>query len=117
MPKPSPCHFCGGAEAVVTVTRTTPGIPPNLRLCQRCAYHHQMVMQVQGLETAAPPPCLLCGKPSKVTASVNDRQKRPLASYRLCEGCKSRTDFTVTDVLRHCTMWTPGILMLPPRVR
>jgi len=112
MPKPSPCHFCGGSEAVVTVTRTTPGIPPNLRLCQRCASLHQGIVQVQGLLA---PPCLLCGKASKVTASLNDRHKRPLATYRLCEICVTRSEYTINDVLRHCTLWAPGVLTLPAR--
>ena len=115
MAKPCPCHFCGGAEAAVTVTRTTPGIPPNLRLCQRCAYVHQLVIQVQGLEAAMPaPPCLHCGKLSKVTANVADRKKRMLGSYRLCEACMQKTEYSIGDVLRHCTAWTPGILELPP---
>lgn len=110
------CDFCGRQAAVMTVTRQ----PENrsLRLCQRCGYFHQVMSQVAVLEQALPaPPCFLCGRLSRVTAETRDRQGTLLGKVRLCPDCVERDRFEWVDLLRLATLWTPGVLELPPPAR
>ena len=104
------CHFCGSGPAIVTLTRSTPGIPPMLRLCERCADIHQVTTLAPMLEGLPVKPCLLCGRGSELTAQSGD--KRWVVA--LCRACAQRSQSYLSDVLRVCTLWTPGVLKAPP---
>ena len=115
METPELCQFCDVHPARMTVTRQGPKRKTtHLRLCERCGYVCQVVVQVATLEKAMPgPPCLLCGKLSAVTAEAKSREGQFLGRYRLCESCVPRQDLSQTDILRVATPWTPGIVELP----
>lgn len=115
VPSDDRCHFCVHYPAVVTVSRSHPGVPEKLRLCERCAYTLQVVLQVNGLEQSLPvPPCLMCKKGSVVTVEANSKEGERLGRYRLCADCAQTHSWGMPDVLKLCTLWTPGILELPP---
>lgn len=116
MPKAKLCQFCATHPSCVTVTRSGPGQEPeSLRLCERCGYLCQVVVQVSALEQAMPaPPCFLCGKLSAVTAESKNREGEFLGRFRLCEGCVGRHEYHISDVLRVASPWSPGVLELPP---
>lgn len=106
------CGFCYHNPALVTVTRSGEAI---LHLCPRCADVHQVVQQVARRETLLQgAPCLRCGAPSKVTGRVEAKDGRYLGTYRVCEACVEDAAMVTAPFLRLMTMWTPGVVDLPP---
>ena len=115
MSKPDLCHLCASLPAVTTVTRRVPDVPSKLPLCKRCLDVFEAIAQTISLESrSAVLPCCYCRRPSEAIFEKKDSQGGlPQGRFAVCQHCvENRQGFG--DVLNSLTLWSPGVLELPP---